>query len=152
MASINKAFIMGNLGSDPELATTGSGQSVANFNVATNEQWTDKQGNRQERTEWHRIVVWGRQAEHCKEYLSKGRTVFIEGRIQTRSWEDREGQKRYTTEIVAMNVQFVGGPGRGQGPSDGGGSGGGGGGGSLVEPAGTDSGAPPAIADDDVPF
>lgn len=145
MASINKAFIMGNLGSDPELATTQSGQSVANFNVATNEQWTDKQGNKQERTEWHRIVVWGRQAEHCKEYLSKGRTVFIEGRIQTRNWEDRDGQKRYTTEVVAQNVQFVGGPGRSQAPADSGSN-------SLVEPAANDAAPPPAIADDDVPF
>ncbi|NOZ02551.1 MAG: single-stranded DNA-binding protein [Deltaproteobacteria bacterium] len=150
MASINKVFILGNLGSDPELATTSTGRSVANFNVATNESWTDKQGERRERTEWHKIVVWGKQAEFCKEYLSKGRTVFIEGRIQTRSWEDKEGQKRYTTEIVANNVQFVGGSGgsggsgRGQARSEGPNT--------LVEPAGAAAATPPAIADDDVPF
>jgi len=148
MASINKAFVMGNLGADPELATTQSGQSVTNFRIASNEQWTDKQGERQERTEWHRIVVWGRQAENCKEYLSKGSTVFVEGRIQTRTWEDRDGNKRYTTEIVAQNVQFVGGGGGGGGRRPDTGNDGN----SLSEPAAKEGDTPPAIADDDVPF
>jgi single-strand DNA-binding protein len=143
MASLNKVFVMGNLGSDPEVKMTPSGQAVANFNVATNENWTDKSGNRQERTEWHRIVVWGRQAEQCGQYLRKGRTAFIEGRLQTRQWEDQSGQKRYTTEIVATHVQFVGGPGQGSGAGmdDA----------PLPEPTGRDA-APTPIADDDVPF
>ena len=143
MASLNKVFVMGNLGSDPEVKMTPSGQAVANFNVATNENWTDKSGNRQERTEWHRIVVWGRQAEQCGQYLRKGRTAFIEGRLQTRQWEDQNGQKRYTTEIVANFVQFVGGP--GQGPGAGADDS------PLPEPTGRDA-APTPIADDDVPF
>ncbi len=143
MASSNKDFMMGNLGADPEVKMTPGGQPVANFNMATNEYWNDKSGNRQERTEWHRIVVWGRQAEQCGQYLSKGRTVFIEGRIQTRQWDDPSGQKRYMTEVVANNVQFMGGP--GQGPGAGAGDA------PLPEPMGRDS-APTPIADDDVPF
>ncbi|MGI5862214.1 MAG: single-stranded DNA-binding protein [Myxococcales bacterium] len=109
MASVNKAIIVGNLGRDPEVRYTPSGQAVATFTVATNERWTDKSGQPQERTEWHRIVVWGKQAENCGQYLRKGRPVYIEGRIQTREWTDKEGQKRYTTEIVANQVQFLGG-------------------------------------------
>jgi len=108
MASLNKVLLIGNLGNDPEIKMTPSGQKVANFSVATNEFWTDKSGAKQERTEWHRIVVWGRQAETCEMYLRKGRTVFIDGRIQTRQWEDTQGQKRYTTEIVASTIQFIG--------------------------------------------
>lgn len=107
--SVNKVIIMGRLGADPELKTLGSGQAVANFNVATSENWVDRDGQKQERTEWHRIVVWGKLAEICRQYLSKGRQVFVEGKLQTRSWEDQQGQKRYTTEIVASNVQFIGG-------------------------------------------
>ncbi len=105
---VNKVFLLGNLGRDPEVRFTPSGQAVANFTVATNESWTDKSGQKQEKTEWHRIVVWGKLAELCGEYLKKGRQAFIEGRLQTREWTDKEGKKNYTTEIVANNVQFLG--------------------------------------------
>lgn len=108
MASVNKVIIIGNLGNDPEKRVTGSGQVVVNFNLATNEQWTDKGGQKQERTEWHRIVVWGQQAENCAQYLSKGRPVYVEGKLQTRKWDDKDGNTRYTTEIVAQRVQFLG--------------------------------------------
>ena len=118
MAGINKVILIGNLGRDPELRYTQNGQPVANFSLATSEQWTDKNsGEKVERTEWHRIVVWGRSAEHCSQYLAKGRTVYIEGRLQTREWEDKEGQKRSTTEVNAQTVQFLGGP-RGQNQPD----------------------------------
>jgi single-strand DNA-binding protein len=110
MASVNKVIILGNLGRDPELRHTPSGKAVCTLRVATNESWTDQQsGERQERTEWHGIVVWGRPAENCAQYLRKGRQVFVEGRLQTRKWQDKEGQDRWTTEIVADRVQFVGG-------------------------------------------
>lgn len=110
MAGINKAILIGRLGSDPEVRYTPSGVAVANFSIATSEEWKDKDtGEKQERTEWHRIVAWRRLGEICGEYLSKGRQVYVEGRIQTRSWEDREGNKRYTTEIVATDIQFLGG-------------------------------------------
>jgi len=108
MAGVNKAILVGNLGKDPELRYTQGGQAVVNFPIATTEQWTDKNGERQERTEWHRIVVWGKSGENCAQYLSKGRPVYVEGRIQTREWEDQSGQKRYTTEINAQTVQFLG--------------------------------------------
>ena len=107
MSGINKVILIGRLGADPELRYTPGGQGVANFNLATSESWS-KEGQKQERTEWHRIVAWGKLAELCSQYLAKGRQVFVEGRLQTRSWEDKEGQKRYTTEIVAQNVQFLG--------------------------------------------
>ncbi len=107
--SINKVILIGRLGQDPELKYTPSGSAVCNFSMATSESWTDKQGQKQERTEWHRIVVWGKLAELCNQYLSKGRQAFIEGALQTRQWEDNNGQKRYTTEINAKNVQFLGG-------------------------------------------
>lgn len=111
MASVNKVIILGNLGADPEARSTASGQIVVNFNVATNERWTKKAtGQPEERTEWHKVVVWGRLAELCRDYLAKGRTVYVEGRLQTRKWEDREGHTRYTTEIVAQTIQFIGGP------------------------------------------
>lgn len=106
--SVNKVIIVGRLGADPEMKTLSSGQSVTNFNLATSENWVDRDGQKQERTEWHRVVVWGKLAEICAQHLAKGRQVFIEGRLQTRSWEDQQGQKRYTTEIVANNVQFLG--------------------------------------------
>jgi len=110
MAGINKAILVGRLGADPEVRYTPSGVAVANFNIATSEEWKDKDtGEKKERTEWHRIVVWGKLGELCGEYLSKGRQVYIEGRIQTRSWDDRDGNKRYTTEIIANDVQFLGG-------------------------------------------
>jgi single-strand DNA-binding protein len=108
-------MLIGNLGSDPVKRYTQSGAAVVNFNIATNERWTGKDGNRQERTEWHKVVVFGNQAENCEKYLSKGRSVFVEGRLQTRDWEDKDGNKRYTTEIVANNVVFLSGQGAGGG-------------------------------------
>jgi len=109
MAGINKVILIGRLGSDPEVRYTPSGVAVANFNIATSEEWKDKDsGEKKERTEWHRIVAWRRLGEICGEYLSKGKQVYVEGRLQTRDWEDRDGNKRYTTEIVASDVQFLG--------------------------------------------
>ena len=109
MAGINKVILIGRLGSDPEVRYTPSGVAVANFNIATSEEWKDKDsGEKKERTEWHRIVAWRRLGEICGEYLSKGKQVYVEGRLQTRDWEDRDGNKRYTTEIVANDVQFLG--------------------------------------------
>ncbi len=107
--SLNKVMLIGNLGSDPEVRYTQGGAAVANFNIATNEKWTNKQGEPQERTEWHKIVVWGRVAENCGKYLSKGRSVYVEGSIQTREWDDKDGNKRYTTEVNARTVQFLSG-------------------------------------------
>jgi single-strand DNA-binding protein len=116
--SVNKVILIGNLGKKPELRYTPGGQAVANFNIATNERWGGKDGQpAQERTEWHRIVTFGRTAENCGQYLDKGRSVYVEGRLQTREWTDKEGQKRYTTEIVALTVQFLGGRGGGAGES-----------------------------------
>jgi single-strand DNA-binding protein len=109
MSGVNKVIVIGRLGADPEVKTVAGGNTVARLSVATSENWTDKQGQKQERTEWHRVVVWGKLAELCGKYLSKGRQAYIEGRLQTRSWEDQSGQKKYTTEIVANTVQFLGG-------------------------------------------
>ncbi len=144
MAGINKAILIGNLGRDPELRYTQNGQAVANFTLATTESWTDKaSGQKQERTEWHRIVAWGRTGELCAQYLAKGRTVYIEGRIQTREWEDKEGQKRWTTEVNAQTVQFLGGPRGADDDAD-------------AESTPADTSAPPASTapspDDDIPF
>lgn len=146
MSGVNKAILIGNLGRDPELRYTQNGQAVVNFTLATSETWT-KDGERQERTEWHRIVVWGRTGEICAQYLSKGRQVYVEGRIQTREWEDKEGNKRQTTEINANVVRFLGNRGGGDAggpppPGGGGGDFGGGGGGPSSD------GPPP----DDIPF
>ena len=105
--SINKVMLIGNLGSDPELRFTPSGEQVANFSLATTESWTDKSGERQERAEWHRIVLWRRLAEVAGQYLKKGSKIYIEGKLQTRSWEDQNGQKRYTTEVVANSMQML---------------------------------------------
>ena len=105
---INKVILVGNLGADPEMRYTQSGTAVANFRIATNERFKDKSGELQERTEWHRIVFFGRTAEVCGEYLTKGRQIYVEGRLQTRSWEDKEGQTRYTTEIVAREMKMLG--------------------------------------------
>ncbi|ARM31540.1 single-stranded DNA-binding protein [Prosthecochloris sp. HL-130-GSB] len=108
---LNKVMLIGHLGTDPELRVIASGQSVANFTVATNESFKDSSGNLQERTEWHRIVVWGRLAEICQQYLKKGRQVYIEGKLQTRSWDDQKtGEKRYATEIVCTDMQMLGSP------------------------------------------
>ena len=107
--SVNKVILLGRLGQDPELKYTPNGSAVCNFSVATTESWTDKSGQKQDKTEWHRIVVWGKLAELCNQYLSKGRQAFIEGKLQTRSWDDKDGNKKYTTEILASTVQFIGG-------------------------------------------
>ena len=158
--SVNKVILVGRLGRDPETRYTGSGQAVANFSVATDETYKDKAGERQKRTEWHKIVVWGKQAEIAQQYLKKGSLIFIEGRIQSREWQDKEGQKRTSFEIVASNFRMLGG--RGDGGAGGGGAsmggaraeehdqsgpaddfgGHGGGGGS----------AGPEISDEDIPF
>ena len=106
--SLNKVMIIGHLGSDPELRQTTSGHSVTRFNVATNEYWKSKTGEQNEKTEWHRIVAWGRLGEVCNQHLSKGRQVYIEGRLQTRSWEDNQNIKKYSTEVIASTVQFLG--------------------------------------------
>lgn len=155
MASVNKVILVGNLGQDPEVRYTPSGAAVANFSIATTDRWTNKQsGQPEERTEWHRIVVWNKLAELCKEYLHKGRAVYVEGRLQTRSWEDKDGNKRSTTEIVAQTIQFLGNRERaasgdyqrstptaepGQSPSQ-------------STPTSTDNGPPPFGEDNDIPF
>ena len=109
--SVNKVIVLGRLGKDPELSYSGAGMAVCNFSVATSEDWKDKAtGDKKEKTEWHRIVVWGKLAELCNQYLSKGRQAYLEGKLQTRSWDNKEGVKQYTTEIVASTVQFIGGP------------------------------------------
>ena len=108
MGSVNKVILIGNLGADPELRRTASGYSVCNLRIATTDRYRDRDDNPQEKTEWHRVVVWGRQAEHCKEYLRKGRQVYVEGSLETHSWEDRDGNKRYTTEVRARQVVFLG--------------------------------------------
>ncbi len=148
--SMNKVILIGNLGTDPEIRTTASAQSVCNFSLATSRKWTDRNSQTQEETEWHRIVVWGRQAENCKEFLSKGRQVCVEGRLQTRQWEDKTGNKRYTTEIIAQNVQFLGGgSGGGRGGAS---SGGGNAGGGFTPPDAPPFDAGPSGNDDDIPF
>ncbi len=113
--SVNKVILVGHLGADPEVKSVTNNQTVARFNLATNESWV-KDGQKQERTEWHRVVVWGRMAEICGKYLAKGRQVYVEGRLQTRSWEDAQGQKKYSTEVTAQTVQFLGGQQGAQGP------------------------------------
>jgi single-strand DNA-binding protein len=111
MASVNKVIIVGNLGADPEVKYTQNNTAVTNFRVATTDRWRDKNTNEtQERTEWHRIVAWGRLGEICGQYLRKGKQVYIEGRLQTRSWEDQDGNKKYMTEIVAQTMQMLGRP------------------------------------------
>ncbi|QDE66502.1 single-stranded DNA-binding protein [Myxococcus xanthus] len=164
---VNKVILIGNLGADPEVRFTPGGQAVANFRIATSESWVDKNGQKQERTEWHRIVVWGKLAELCGEYLKKGRQCYVEGRLQTREWTDKENRKNYTTEVVANAVTFLGGGGRDAGDGMGGGGGGGGGGGrrQFSQPRGGDNndyGQPPpddmggghggGNGDDDIPF
>jgi single-strand DNA-binding protein len=140
---INKVILIGNLGRDPEMRYTQNGTAVANFTLATTEVWT-KDGQKNEHTEWHRIVAWRRLAEICGQYLTKGRQVYIEGRIRTRKWEDRDGNERYTTEIEAQNMQMLGSPGD---------SGGGGGGGGYDRgPSGPDPGPDAGVSDDDIPF
>src|ERR1044072_4110396 len=106
--SVNKVILIGNLGKDPEVRYTANGRAVARFPIATSEVWNDAEGNRQERTEWHNIIVWGKQGETCGQYLAKGRQAYIEGSIRTRSYDDKSAQKRYVTEIIAQRVRFVG--------------------------------------------
>ncbi len=151
MAGLNKVMLIGNLGADPEMRFTASGSAVANFRIACSRTYTDREGQRQEVTEWVSIVAWQRLAELVGQYLSKGRTVYVEGRLQTRQWQDREGNNRYTTEVVANDVQFLSGRGGGGGGGDfgGGGSGGGGGGGWQDGPSDFGGGGPDA---GDLPF
>ena len=142
MAGLNKVLLIGNLGRDPELRYTQSGQAVANFTLATNESWTNRNGEREERTEWHRIVAWAKLAEICGEHLSKGKQVYIEGRLQTREWEDKEGNKRHTTEIKADRLLMLGSRGDSGGytpPAD-------------SPTSGPPSGTPPGPGSDDIPF
>jgi len=108
MASLNKVLLIGNLGRDPELRYTPSGRAVANFSIATTEQWKDKEGQKQDRTDWHNIVLWGRQAEIAKDYLRKGKQIYLEGRIQTRSYDDKEGNKKWITEIIGDRFLMLG--------------------------------------------
>jgi len=154
--SVNKVILVGRLGRDPETRYTGGGQAVANFSVATDETYKDRNGERQKRTEWHKIVVWGKQAEIAQQYLKKGSLVFIEGRIQSREWQDKEGQKRTSFEIVANNFRMLG----GRSDSGGGASRGGGGeeefgapqGGHEEPMGGGGGGGGPEISDEDIPF
>jgi len=159
MASVNKVILIGNLGRDPETRYTTGGDAVTNLNIATSETWKDKAGEKQEKTEWHRVVLFGRQAEIAGEYLKKGRSVYIEGRLQTKKYTDKDGVEKYSTEIVGDRMQLLG-------SKDGGGGGdaefsGGGGGGSRREAGAAAGGsAKPAGApkknvddfDDDIPF
>ena len=137
--SVNKVILVGNLGRDPEVRFTAGGKAVARFSVATSEVWNDAEGARQERTEWHNVVVWGKQGETCGQYLQKGRQVYVEGSIRTRQYDDKDGNKRYITEVIAQRVQFLGG--RGDAPR----GGVSGSGGEDVPPA-------PVPEDDDIPF
>jgi single-strand DNA-binding protein len=149
MASVNKVILVGNVGRDPELRYTQGGQPVASFSIATNERFKDKDGNWKDRTEWHRIVAWARLAEVCGEYLRKGSQVYVEGRIQTRDWEDKEGNKRTTTEIVILSMQMLGRRGDGGGGgSMGGGDDSGPRGGGGDEPMPQSSGG----SEDEIPF
>src|SRR6266481_443417 len=160
--SVNKVILVGRLGRDPETRYTGGGQAVANFSVATDESYKDKNGERQKRTEWHKIVVWGKQAEIAQQYLKKGSLIFIEGRIQSREWQDKEGQKRTSFEIVANNFRMLGG--RSDAAAAGAAAGGAGSGaprgGEEVESGGhaeefggaSGGGGGPEISDEDIPF
>src|SRR5207248_5599276 len=149
MGSVNKVILVGNLGRDAELRYTPGGAAVATLNMATTETWNDKSGQRQEKTEWHRVVFWGKVAESLTEYLTKGKQVYVEGRLETRQWNDKDGNKRYTTEIKADRITLLGG----------GGGGGGRGasmdrGGGAAPQAGGGHEEPPMepITDDDIPF
>jgi single-strand DNA-binding protein len=140
-ASVNKVILIGNLGAKPELKYLPSGQAVCELRLATNEKWKDKNEQTQEKTEWHRVVVWGKQGENCAQYLDKGRPVYVEGRLQTRSWDDKTtGEKRYMTEIVATSVQFLGGRENAGGSS------------SSRSSSSSGSSDRPPPSDDDIPF
>ena len=160
MASVNKVILLGNLGRDPETRYTTGGDAVTNLNIATNEQWKDKNGEKQERTEWHRVVLFGRQAEVAGEYLKKGRSVYIEGRLQTRKYTDKDGVEKYSTEIVADRMQLVGGGRDGGGDVEFSPGGGGGASARAREPGAAGAGKPQGGGakknvddfDDDIPF
>ena len=122
MGSVNKVILVGNLGRDAELRYTPGGAAVATLNLATTEVWNDKSGQKQEKTEWHRVVLWGKQAESLQEYLTKGKQIYVEGRLQTRQWDDKDGNKRYTTEIRGDSVVLLGGGGGGRGQTSRGGT------------------------------
>ena len=146
MGSVNKVILVGNLGRDAELRYTPGGAAVATLNLATTEVWNDKGGQRQEKTEWHRVVLWGKQAESLQEYLTKGKQIYVEGRLQTRQWDDKDGNKRYTTEIKADRITLLGGgSGGGRAASMDRGS---------ASPAHGAGDEPPTepITDDDIPF
>jgi single-strand DNA-binding protein len=151
MGSVNKVILVGNLGRDAELRYTAGGAAVATLNLATTEVWNDRSNQRQDKTEWHRVVLWGKQAESLQEYLTKGKQIYVEGRLQTRQWDDKDGNKRYTTEIKCDRVTLLGGGG-GRGGAGGGSEaygargGSGGGGGQMDEPP------VEPITDDDIPF
>jgi single-strand DNA-binding protein len=148
MGSVNKVILVGNLGRDAELRYTPGGSAVATLNMATTEVWNDKQGQRQEKTEWHRVILWGKQAESLQEYLTKGKQIYVEGRLQTRQWDDKDGNKRYTTEIKADRITLLGGGGRGGGMDRGGMERGGG----MSSGGGADEPPVEPITDDDIPF
>ena len=137
-------MIIGRLGKDPEVRYTQGGQAVANFSIATDERWTDKSGEKNERTEWHKIVAWGRQAELAGEYLKKGRQVYVEGRLQTREYEDKEGIRRWSTEVVAQELQFLDSRGAGAQQDVASAS-------AVAQPA-SEPASEPAPAEDDIPF
>ena len=144
MASLNKVQIIGNLGRDADLRYTPGGTAVATVNVATTEVWNDKAGQKQERTEWHRVVIWGKQAESLAEYLVKGKQIYVEGKLQTRKWQDKDGNDKYTTETRADRVLLLSGPKAG----------------GVPHPATTEQdtvpvgagGGEPDVTDDDIPF
>ena len=144
MGSVNKVILVGNLGRDAELRYTPGGSPVATINLATTEIWNDKAGQRQEKTEWHRVVLWGKTAESLNEYLTKGKQIYVEGRLQTRQWDDKDGNKRYTTEIKADRITLLGGGGGGRGAGmDRGGA---------QMSSGGDEPPMEPITDDDIPF
>ena len=147
MAGLNKVTLIGNLGRDPEVRYTPDGTAVANFSIATSEEWTDKtSGEKKERTEWHRVVVFRRLAEICGEYLSKGRQVYIEGKLQTREWQDKDGNKRSTTEIVASQMLMLGPRGSNQSPGQSSGQS------SYKAPSESSASSYPVPEEDDIPF
>ena len=154
MGSVNKVILVGNLGRDAELRYTPGGAAVATLNMATTEVWNDKAGQKQEKTEWHRVVFWGKVAESLTEYLTKGKQVYVEGRLETRQWNDKDGNKRYTTEIKGDKIVLLGGGGGGGGSRGGAMSRGGGGEESMGggQPSqGADAPDQP-LTDDDIPF
>jgi single-strand DNA-binding protein len=150
--SVNKVILVGRLGKDPETRYTSSGQAVCNFSLATDETFKDRAGERQKRTEWHRIVVWAKQAEIAQQYLHKGSLIYLEGRIQTRQWDDREGQKRTTVEIVATNFRMLGGRGDASASAAAAGAGAGADADVQASPVAAEETPAPEPSDEDIPF